>query len=287
MEIALHCHHKKTEMSNQLPSSTTYLVRSQEQVTIHSLVSPAPMFANATHIIELSDQLILVDGHYFKQYGQEFREFANSLQKPISRFYITHDHPDHYLGMGDAFQDVQVYALPEIKASLMLSGPVQLEEKKRNMGDLIANQLALPTRTVEPGEEVIAGVTFIFERVLNAESPSALVIKLPGAGVIIAQDLLYHDAHAFVHGPVDGWKNALRQMRDEAGYDIYLPGHGKPATKSDIDNALNYLEKVEEISSYTNDPAKYKEMLLNAYPSYAADRLIDIYLPLLFGHKKH
>lgn len=274
-------------MTNQLPNATSYLVKENGNIRVHTLVSPAPMFANATHIIELAEELILVDGQFFAQYGQEFRALADSLQKPITRFYVTHDHPDHYLGMGDAFADVKVYALPEIQESLLKVGPHELQEKQQHMGQLIASRLALPTETVEPGEEMIGGVKFIFERVLNTESPSTLVIKLPELGIVIAQDIFYHNAHAFITGAVDGWKAALIQFRDSEGYDIILPGHGKPADKSAVDNALIYLDKCMEIRSKNNDPEAYKQALLAVYPAYAAAKLIDIYSPILFGNQKH
>lgn len=274
-------------MSDQLPKASIYLVRDNGKAKVHSLVSPAPMFANATHIIELAEELILVDGQFFAQYGHEFRALADSLQKPVTRFYVTHDHPDHFLGMGDAFADVKVYALPEIKESLLKVGPRELQEKQQKMGQLIAGSLALPTEVVEPGEETIGGVKFIFERVLNTESPSTLVIKLPELGIAIAQDILYHDAHAFITGPIDDWKAALKELRNDGTYDIILPGHGKPADKSAIDNAVIYLDKCTEILMKTEGPEEYKQALLDAYPSYAATKLIDIYVPILFGNQKH
>ncbi|WEA00471.1 MBL fold metallo-hydrolase [Mucilaginibacter sp. SJ] len=274
-------------MTNQLPKASIYLVKDNGNVKVHTLVSPAPMFANATHIIELPGELILVDGQFFAQYGQEFRTLADSLQKPITRFYVTHDHPDHYLGMGDAFANAKVCALPEIIESLLKHGPRQLLEKQQQMGSLIASKLVLPTETIEPGEEIIGGTRFIFERVLNTESPSALVIKLPELGIVIAQDILYHNAHAFITGPVDGWKTALKELRASDGYDVILPGHGTPADKAAIDNALIYLDKSCEIFSKTNNAEEYKQALLAAYPSYAAAKLIDIYSPILFGGQKH
>ncbi|HEX8014413.1 MAG TPA: hypothetical protein VF465_04205 [Flavobacterium sp.] len=132
-------------MKNQLPKAETYLVKDTGLVKVHTLVSPGPMFANATHIIEFPNKLILIDGQFFAQYGQEFRQFADNLKKPITRFYVTHNHPDHYLGMGDAFADVNVYALEEIIASLAKNGPKELNEKQSQMEDLIAEKLSLPT----------------------------------------------------------------------------------------------------------------------------------------------
>lgn len=272
-------------MKNQLPTAKTYLVKDTGMVKVHSLVSPSPMFANATHIIELPNELILVDGQFFDQYGQEFRSLADSLKKPITRFYVTHDHPDHYLGMGDAFADVLVYALPEIIDSLAEHGSKELAEKQLHMGNLIASRLSVPTQIVQPGEEIIDGVKFIFERVLNTESPTTLVIKLPELQIAIVQDILYHNTHAFITGSLDGWKTAITALREDDAYDTYLPGHGKPADKSDLDNALAYLEKVEAIQINTNNSEQYKKEVLAAYPNYAGAKLIDIYIPILFKNK--
>ncbi|MBF4472567.1 MBL fold metallo-hydrolase [Flavobacterium sp. HJJ] len=269
-------------MKNQLPTAKVYLVKDTGLVKVHSLVSPGPLFANATHIIELPNELILVDGQFFAQYGQEFRNLADSLKKPITRFYVTHDHPDHYLGMGDAFADAAVYALPEIIDSLAEHGPKELAEKQHHMNDLIARRLSLPTQIVQPGEEIIDGVKFIFERVLNTESPTTLVIKLPELQIAIVQDILYHNTHAFITGSLDGWKTAITALREDVAYDIYLPGHGKPADKSDLDNALAYLEKIEAILINTNNSELYKNEVLATYPNYAGAKLIDIYIPILF-----
>jgi len=82
-------------MSSQLPRSTAHIVRSNATVRVHTLISPRPMFANATHIIELSDQLILIDGQFFAQYGREFRELADSLKKPISKYELLNAYPSY------------------------------------------------------------------------------------------------------------------------------------------------------------------------------------------------
>ena len=70
------------------------------------------MFANTSHIIELPSQLILVDGQFFAPYAAELKDYVDRLGKPVTRFYISHEHPDHYIGFGDAFPDVADAASP-------------------------------------------------------------------------------------------------------------------------------------------------------------------------------
>jgi glyoxylase-like metal-dependent hydrolase (beta-lactamase superfamily II) len=269
-------------MANQLPAATTYLIKDTGKIKIHTLVSPPDMFANATHIIELPTQLILVDGHYFAQYALEFRALADSLHKPITRFYISHDHPDHYIGMGDAFADVTVYALAETKESIEQNGQHELEDKQKKFGNLIASRLNIPSQIVQPGEEVIDGVRFVFEKVENAESAVALVIKLPEVGVLIIQDVLYHNTHLFLTGPSREWKAVMQHYHDAKGYDTILAGHGIPTDKNAFNSAITYIDKANAIFSTAKTAADFKQQLLAAYPNYAGAGLIDIYLPFLF-----
>ena len=272
-------------MTNQNAKATTFLVKSNGVVKVHTLVSPADMFANATHIIELPTQLIVVDGHFFAQYASELKELADSLRKPVTRLYISHDHPDHYLGFGDAFPDVDVYALREIKEAIEQNGAKELAEKQSHFGSAIASKLNYPKHVVTPGTEIIDGETFIFSKVINAESPVTLTISLPDLGVYIAQDIVYNNIHLFITGPTNGWRKALYNILNSGGYETILAGHGNPTDKSGVQNAIGYLDKVDEILNEVKTPEEYKAKLLAAFPNYGGAVLIDIYLPYLFTQK--
>jgi glyoxylase-like metal-dependent hydrolase (beta-lactamase superfamily II) len=270
--------------SNQNLKGITFLVKSNGTVKVHTLVSPADMFANATHIIELPTQLIVVDGHFFAQFAAELKELAESLNKPVTRIYISHDHPDHYLGFGDAFPDIDVYALKEIKEAIEQNGAKELNEKQLQMGDAIASKLNYPKFEVVVGTEIIDGTTFIFEKVENAESPVSLVIKLPELGIYIAQDIVYNNIHLFITGQTGGWKNALNNILANEQYDVILAGHGNPTDRSGVKEAIAYLDKVTEILKIAKTGEEYKSKILAAYPQYGAAVLIDIYLPFLFNN---
>lgn len=268
----------------EIPKANQFLVKSSGGVRVHTLVSPTDMFANATHIIELPTQLIVIDGHFFAQYAAELRELANSLNKPVTRIYISHDHPDHYLGFGDAFSDVDVYALKETKEGIEQNGAKELKEKQSQMGDAIASKLNFPKFEVSVGTEIIDGTTFIFERLEQAESPVSLVIKLPELGVYIAQDVVYNNIHLFITGQTGGWKKALNDILADEGYDIILAGHGNPTDKNGVKEAIAYLDKVTEILRLAKTEEEYKTKILAAFPNHGAAVLIDIYLPYLFNN---
>src|SRR5579862_532611 len=101
-------------MSAQL-SDPIIIAKQVGDVRIHTFISSFAddNIANATHIIESKNKLVLVDGQFLAPYASKFRDYADSLGKPIERLYLSHRHPDHWFGLGTAFSDIAIYALPE------------------------------------------------------------------------------------------------------------------------------------------------------------------------------
>lgn len=236
------------------------------------------MFANTTHVIELPHELVVVDGQFFAPYAQQVKALTDSIKKPIARFYISHDHPDHYLGFGDAFLDVPVYALEETIEGVEKEGQQALEQRQKQFGDIIAKSLNKPTHKQLPGKEVIDGVTFIFEKSLNNEAAASLVIKIPEAHAYIAQDIVYNKVHLFISGNTDGWRKAIKKVQSDKSYTLILPGHGIPGDRSVLAEDLNYLDFVDHALASSKSKEEYKAKILTAYPDYGAKGLIDIYL---------
>jgi len=249
-----------------------------KDLKIYTLVAPDQMFANTSHIIELPHELVVVDGQFFAPYGRQLRAFTDSLKKPVTRFYISHDHPDHYLGFGDAFPDVEVYALAETRTSIGKGGEETLKARQQQFGAIIARSIRIPAHVQEPGKEVIDGVTFIFKRSTDNEDPVSLVIKIPVAKTYIAQDIVYNKTHLFISGSTDGWRKALKDIGREKQYTVILPGHGKPAGRGVIMEDLQYLDVVNKALAASKSKKEYKARMLAAYPHYAAAQLMDIYL---------
>jgi glyoxylase-like metal-dependent hydrolase (beta-lactamase superfamily II) len=264
--------------AQSIPTGNSWTVTQNKSVKVHTYMSPAARFANTSHVIELNDQLIIVDGQFFAPYALELKKFADSLGKPVTRFYISHDHPDHYIGFGDAFPNVKVYALAETKTSIEQSGQTVLEQRQAQFGPMIATKLNKPSVVQQPGEETISNVKFIFEKSLNNEAAISLVIKLPEIGVYIAQDIVYNKIHLFIEGDTKGWENALRQIMKETAYKIVLSGHGKEGGIDLLKENLNYLAFANETILKSKNKEEFKNAIIKKYPEYGGEQLVDIYL---------
>ncbi|MGZ3754717.1 MAG: hypothetical protein ACXVAY_03075 [Mucilaginibacter sp.] len=264
--------------AQNLPKITIVLAAQTPKVKIFTVVAPPDMFANTTHIIELPHQLVVVDGQFFAPYALQVKALTDSIGKPIARFYISHDHPDHYLGFGDAFPDVPVYALKETMDGIAKDGQQVLEQRQKQFGTMIAKSLNKPTHEQLPGKEVIDGVTFIFEKSLNNEALESLVIKIPEAKTYIAQDIVYNKVHLFISGNTDGWKKAIEKVQKEKGYTVILPGHGNPGDRTLLTEDLKYLNFADQALKTSKSKEEYKSKILHEYPDYGGKGLLDIYL---------
>lgn len=264
--------------AQNIPTGNSWTVTQNKNVKIHTYMSPTAMFANTSHIIELKSELIIVDGQFFAPYALELKKFTDSLGKPVTRFYISHDHPDHFIGFGDAFPNVKVYALAETKASIEQTGQGVLEQRQAQFGSMIATKLNKPSVIQQPGEETIGGVKFIFEKSLNNESAVSLVIKLPEIGLYIAQDIVYNKIHLFIEGDTKGWETALRKITKEKKYKIVLSGHGKAGGIELLKENLNYLAFVKETILKSKNKEEFKTAIIKKYPKYGGEQLVDIYL---------
>jgi len=234
---------------------------------IHTYMSPFKAAANTSSIIELRDRLVIVDMQFADVFAKEFRSYADSLGKPIDRIYLSHEHPDHWMG-SIAFQDVRVHALQGVIDFVRQNGETILKKKGKpgkvpNFGN-----------AVTAGKEMIGGLTFEFATYKNAESADALVIALPELKTLIAQDLLYSNTHLYLgQDSFDLWIAALETMKKNYGdYEWFIPGHGEPQTTTGLaDDNIVYLHEADKAFDIAgSDLKKIQEHLYGRFPDLKA-----------------
>lgn len=266
-------------------NSTSIVIKDYQGVKIHTFVAPYAYAANATHIIETANELVLIDTQFIAPLAHGFKAYADSLGKPINRIFISHGHPDHYFGLALAFANEKAYSLAGINQIVAEWGPQMIKNQKPMFGDLIPDAVVVPQYSVIPNTtETIDGLVYEYEVVEGAESEAQLIIKLPELGVVIAQDLVYSGVHLWLGmGFFDKWKEELKKMAATEGFDYVLAGHGLPCTKDEVMNNYNYINTAQEIFEQKLGKDAYKEALLKAYPHRESPMMFDLYLGFLFG----
>jgi len=259
------------------------VVKRTGDVRIHTFISSFEYdnIANATHIVETKNQLVLVDSQFLVPYAKAFREYAHSLGKPIERIYISHRHPDHWFGLGAAFSDITSYALSETMSFIKEHGEASRSDHWK-LGELVPDKIAVPDRAVSLGEETIDGVRYIFDRVTETEIDYHLTIKLPELGVYFTQDLIYSGNHLYLTQHMHHWIQVLQEML-VSDYELFMPGHGLPADKNEVARNIEYLSAALEAAGNGLTGEAFKDFLIQRYPERKCPGIFNIYLPRLFG----
>jgi glyoxylase-like metal-dependent hydrolase (beta-lactamase superfamily II) len=255
---------------------------------IHTYTAPETGWRVNSHIVELSTQLVLFDTQLTPGYAHEVLKVAASLGKPIARLYISHAHPDHFVGA--SVIDAPSFALASVKELIDGSGDVRIERAYQNTP---GHDGAGPVKSrpvdhiVGAGQETIDGVRFTFEAVADAETTEQLMIGLPDAGVLLAQDVAYHQVHLFIgEHAFDTWTAAITAL-EAAPYDVILPGHGLPGDRGIYAADRRYLAVARQAVAEATGPEDLNRRLEAAFPEYGGTAMQGLQNFYLFpGQRK-
>jgi glyoxylase-like metal-dependent hydrolase (beta-lactamase superfamily II) len=239
------------------------------EATIHTYTAPETGWHVNSHLIELPSQLVLFDAQLTPGYAREVLKIASALGKPLTRLYISHAHPDHFVGA--ALVDAPSYALARVKELIDSSGDVRIERGYQNTpghegdGPVTARPV---DHVVEAGREIIDGVAFSFEAVADAETTEQLMIGLPDSGVLMTQDVAYNRVHLFIgEHAFDAWNAAITSLEASA-YDVILPGHGLPGGRGIFAAGHRYLDVARAALAAATGPDDLNRRLEGAFPEY-------------------
>ncbi|NDJ61326.1 MAG: MBL fold metallo-hydrolase [Chloroflexi bacterium] len=246
----------------------TVLITPTPAARLHTYVAPDSSNLVTSHIIETDNQLVLVDVQQLRPFAAELAAYVDSLGKPVERIYLSHEHPDHWLG-------AENFDAPFISTDAIAAG-VQATIDANTLPNVLPPEVLpdtyiVPTGGLTAGSETIDGVTFEFEIVGPTEAPEQIVFRLPEARTVILQDLLYNNAHVFPLAPdLENWVAVLEGLRGLTadGYQTMLPGHGYPTTFGEIEEAIAYLNFMGEAIATSESFEEFSNAVTTEFPGY-------------------
>jgi glyoxylase-like metal-dependent hydrolase (beta-lactamase superfamily II) len=244
-----------------------------DNLAIHTYTAPDDGWSVNSHIIEFATQLIVIDAQYMLPYAREVVGYAHRLMKPIKRLYVSHYHPDHLLGA--VVFDAPIYALQEVKTKIEMLGDRVAAEEHEKHPDRIPTRAERPTQIVEPSSEVIDGVRLSFILLQHAETENSLMIGIPDKKILITQDLIYHDVHAFIgERGLDTWLAGIHYYK-QLPFEQVLPGHGEPGGPQLYERMSHYLVTARGLLSKSTNGDDLKSRLIAAFPDFTGIAMLD------------
>lgn len=203
-----------------------------------------------TGFIITEDGVLVFDTGPSRNYGQSMRLAIGMVtDKPIKAVYISHHHPDHFLG-NQAFADVPIHALEHTIETIRRDGDAVTDNLYRLVGTPMAGTEPLePSALVTLGRETIGGreIELIAAGGHGGGEHADLMLLDHTSGVLFAGDLVFHDrAPTTPNAELDEWHAALDRI-EQLDFRVLVPGHGPAARGPEpIQQTRDYLLWLED-----------------------------------------
>lgn len=227
------------------PSSSIITTGSVNVITENTVRYHTINFDTAPYtvtIVETENNVVLVDLGPAPAFANELEAYVDAINKS-GAVIITHNHGDHYGGAAN-FTDLDFYAESTVASQL------------NNTADFTS---LYPNNVIAvSGSQEIGGLTFVFDKVSNAETGENGYIYNEEHKALFAGDLIYNLSHPYLReytpnsgdDEIDNWIAGLNVLKAKfANYNHLFVGHN--GSRSDvstaIDENINYLQNAQGI----------------------------------------
>lgn len=198
-------------------------------------------------LIEGPRSVLAIDAGGGPQHARNFIHAARSLGKPIDRVVITHEHPDHTVGLTQFPPGIPIVSQEETRARMVKMGtPATPAYWKTNPAwgrpDDV-NRVILPTVTFREQMSMYYGTARVdLQWPGRAHTAGDALILLRAERVVFLGDIGFFGVTPLNgSGYIQDWIKVCDSLISDPGLDIYVPGHGPVGGKQDLQEMRDYL----------------------------------------------
>lgn len=196
-----------------------------------------------TGFIQTPQGTVVIDTGPSRLYGEAMRaRIAKTVGDPrVAAVYLTHAHPDHFLG-NQAFADVPIYAAEATRNTIRELGDVFADALYRLVGAPMAGTVAqAPDQRAVAGPRDFGG-RMLDIHILSGHAEADLVVLDRQSGTLFAGDLVFFErALTTPSADIAIWLQALDTLQ-ALPFTKLVPGHGPLVTDaSAIAQTRDYL----------------------------------------------
>jgi glyoxylase-like metal-dependent hydrolase (beta-lactamase superfamily II) len=253
-----------------------------------------------SYLLSDANSLIVVD---LLRNSVEAEELANHVEasgKTLETIFVTHGHPDHYIGLGVFHR--RFPAVPVMVASTEIQDDIiGFSRWMESVGWLEAEPAMKVKSDTNPTGFDYAGIIQVLEEpfLKLPSDPTRIQIQcdypggecghmttlcIPEQRAFLAFDLLYSGVHAWCGPGVDkaaihNWIRALdaiRRKTDDGDWTLY-GGHGGEGHKELTNNMKQYLETFLKVTSAAQSRQEAVEQMKEFFPGFAQDDFLLVH----------
>ncbi|OGS36722.1 MAG: hypothetical protein A2293_10300 [Elusimicrobia bacterium RIFOXYB2_FULL_49_7] len=249
----------------------------------HISVYTAPergFFTNSL-LIEGPTDALLIDAQFLKSDARKVADIIRASHKNLVMIFITHGHPDHYMGLETLLQSFGT-AVPTttrlISDQIRFSSRQYIDQYKPVFKSDLSDNAVVPA--------VLPSTTILFEgqelRVIElgpGESAQNAALFLPSQKTLIAGDAVYNKVHLWLtEDNAEGWIRNIQALKEIRGVTTVYPGHGEPGGTELFDEMLRYLKTfIDVCGNATSKDTAFAEMA-SLFPEYRLPVFLELSL---------
>ena len=227
-------------------------------------------------IIEGAHEVMLVDAQLTKINAEKVLREVQATKKPLSIIYITHAHPDHFLGLEvfrEAYPTARIIADSNIVDRINKMYQQRIDKWRGILGSDAASHTVAISKYDDSFIQFEDSRIEILRDIQGDTDPNTM-LWLPGQKTLIAGDVVFNDMHVYTAetdaAARERWLNALRKIR-QMNPAVVIPGHSKDGAPLDATSAVNFTEQYllvfEEELRKAKDPDELIAAMKAKFPS--------------------
>lgn len=190
---------------------------------------------------------LAIDAGGGPQHARNFLAATKPLGKPIDRVIITHEHPDHTIGLTQFPTDIEIVSQEATREQMVKMGQPRTpaywatNAAWGKPGDV--NRVILPTITFHDRMSLYYGDTQV-DVVWpgRAHTSGDALIRVPKARVVFLGDVGFFGVTPLNgSGYIVDWIKVCDRLLQDPDAEVLVPGHGPAGGKADLKEMRDYL----------------------------------------------
>jgi glyoxylase-like metal-dependent hydrolase (beta-lactamase superfamily II) len=245
----------------------------------HTCLAPENSFYTAAHLLIAHNSAILVDAQFLRSQAQKVVALIKESSVTLESIFITHGHPDHYLGLeviSSAFPSAKILAIKEVADYIQQTGKDYINTWKPIFKNEIADAVIVP-ESIDRDYLELEGNRIAIIPMGSGESKNNAVLYIPSIQLLLSGDAIYNKVHLWLmEGNPYGWIENLKQLKASNSIANILPGHGEPANTSIIDENINYLNAFIDATKKASTQEEALRTMETQFPDYRLPIIADM-----------
>jgi glyoxylase-like metal-dependent hydrolase (beta-lactamase superfamily II) len=229
-------------------------------------------------IVSGPTEVALIDAQYLTDDVRDLGDLIERTGKTLTTIYVTHAHPDHYLGIGplmERFPEAKCVALPHVVKAIKETRDEHAEQWVLMFGDSSVATDALP-HPIEGDTFYVDGSPLKIIEVKQADIHPTTIVHIPAIDVVVAGDAVYNEIHPMLGlSTPDEWQDWLEtvDLVEKLKPRMIVAGHRRPdgddyATDTMIAQTRAYIQQFAAAYQIAKDAEDLIAIMTEKFPHH-------------------